>query len=438
MEELVALLPAQYVMSTTLHDRLVHLQLLKRLRAQPELQVLSTWTQYTDRVGTEGLRQHLIFRDRPGSLGAVTGVLSKVGDPYRVTLTLTLTLILTLTLTLTLVLSKVGVNILEAAVFCTADGYALDIFSLSTPNPSLAALCDEATSPEPEPEPETYSEPEPEPETIPNPDPSPDPNPSPSPNPNQEIRKFFLAAPPGVPFAAPTPQQPEAPAQLALGGGGGGGGGAHGALLGNGDAHGAIAAATSSAMQAVGGLVRVRVNPNPAPNPDPDPNPNHAGRGRRRPLWRGRHDVRRPEAERPHRAGRPDARVARRVAGGRRAGGGQDTQPGRPVQQPRGAALLLAGEPRVSCVHSSRSRSTRSTRSRRSSSSSISSSSSSISSSSSTRSTSSTRVLVLVVRACFASLTDAPAAVPRTRLHTRPPRAPHLASPALALTGGSP
>ena len=55
--------------------------------------MLSTWTQYTDRVGTEGLRQHLIFRDRPGSLGAVTGVLSKV-----------------------------GVNILEAAVFCTADG----------------------------------------------------------------------------------------------------------------------------------------------------------------------------------------------------------------------------------------------------------------------------------------------------------------------------
>ena len=40
MEKLVALLPAQYVMSTTLHDRLVHLQLLKRLRAQPELQVL--------------------------------------------------------------------------------------------------------------------------------------------------------------------------------------------------------------------------------------------------------------------------------------------------------------------------------------------------------------------------------------------------------------
>ena len=39
MEDLVALLPAQYVMSTTLHDRLVHLQLLKRLRAQPELQV---------------------------------------------------------------------------------------------------------------------------------------------------------------------------------------------------------------------------------------------------------------------------------------------------------------------------------------------------------------------------------------------------------------
>ena len=78
MEKLVALLPAQYVMSTTLHDRLVHLQLLKRLRAQPELQVLSTWTQYTDRIGTEGLRQHLIFRDRPGSLGAVTDVLSKV------------------------------------------------------------------------------------------------------------------------------------------------------------------------------------------------------------------------------------------------------------------------------------------------------------------------------------------------------------------------
>ena len=49
--ELVALLPARYVMSTTLHDRLVHLQLLKRLRAA-ELQVLSTWTQYTDRVGT--------------------------------------------------------------------------------------------------------------------------------------------------------------------------------------------------------------------------------------------------------------------------------------------------------------------------------------------------------------------------------------------------
>ena len=55
--------------------------------------MLSTWTQYTDRGGTEGLRQHLIFRDRPGSLGAVTGVLCKV-----------------------------GVNILEAAVFCTADG----------------------------------------------------------------------------------------------------------------------------------------------------------------------------------------------------------------------------------------------------------------------------------------------------------------------------
>ena len=180
MEELVALLPAQYVMSTTLHDRLVHLQLLKRLRAQPELQVLSTWTQYTDRIGTEGLRQHLIFRDRPGSLGAVTGVLSKV-----------------------------GVNILEAAVFCTADGYALDIFSLSTPNPSLAALCDE------------------------------------------EIRKFFLASPPGVPFASPTAQQPEAQPQLTLGAGTGAG--AHAVLLGNGDANGAIAAATTSAMQAAGG-----------------------------------------------------------------------------------------------------------------------------------------------------------------------------------------
>ena len=54
-----------------------------------------------------------------------------------------------------------------------------------------------------------------------------------------------------MPFASPTAQQPEAQAQLTLGAGTGAG--AHPALLGNGDANGAIAAATTSAMQAVGG-----------------------------------------------------------------------------------------------------------------------------------------------------------------------------------------
>ena len=92
-------------------------------------------------------------------------------------------------------------------------GYALDIFSLSTPNPSLAALCDD------------------------------------------EIRKFFLSSPPGMPFALPTAQQPETrlellESQLAPGAAAH----AHAALLGNGDSTiAAMAAATSSAMQAAGG-----------------------------------------------------------------------------------------------------------------------------------------------------------------------------------------
>ena len=114
MEELVSLLPPHYVISTVLQDRLVHLQLFKHLRNNPHARVGSHWEHHTDRTGKQALRLHLLFEDQAGSLAAVAGALSKA-----------------------------GVNILEAVVFCTNTGFALDIFSLSAPTPGAAVHADE-------------------------------------------------------------------------------------------------------------------------------------------------------------------------------------------------------------------------------------------------------------------------------------------------------
>lgn len=114
MEELVSLLPPHYVISTVLQDRLVHLQLFKHLRNNPHARVGSHWEHHTDRSGKQALRLHLLFEDQAGSLAAVAGALSKA-----------------------------GVNILEAVVFCTNTGFALDIFSLSAPTPGAAVHADE-------------------------------------------------------------------------------------------------------------------------------------------------------------------------------------------------------------------------------------------------------------------------------------------------------
>jgi len=117
MAELVSLLPPHYVISTVLQDRLVHLQLFKRLRSSMHARVVSHWAHHTDRAGKQALRLHLLFIDGPGSLAAVAGALSKA-----------------------------GVNILEAAVFCTATGFALDIFTLSAPTANAAVHADQCIS----------------------------------------------------------------------------------------------------------------------------------------------------------------------------------------------------------------------------------------------------------------------------------------------------
>merc|ERR1712106_1056835 len=101
MGELVSLLPPHYVISTVLQDRLVHLQLFKHLRNNPRARVGSHWEHHTDRTGKQALRLHLLFED------------------------------------------QAGVNILEAVVFCTNTGFALDTFSLSAPTPGAAVHADE-------------------------------------------------------------------------------------------------------------------------------------------------------------------------------------------------------------------------------------------------------------------------------------------------------
>lgn len=93
--EHLASLPLKYRACTSQRDRLVHMELLKRLReSEAPDEIVTKWRRSSN--GTT-MRLYLVFRDRLGSLSAICTLLNEV-----------------------------NINILEAAVFCTMDGYAVD------------------------------------------------------------------------------------------------------------------------------------------------------------------------------------------------------------------------------------------------------------------------------------------------------------------------
>ena len=100
---LLSSLPKQYKLGTTRVDQLLHARLLRRLRAE-DAPVLTSWVRSKSAVGGESLLQlHIVFRDRPGSLG-----------------------------TLSTVLSQAGANIVGVAAFTTTDGFAVDVIGIDS------------------------------------------------------------------------------------------------------------------------------------------------------------------------------------------------------------------------------------------------------------------------------------------------------------------
>ena len=113
VQRLTAMLPPLYAISTTSTDRHIHARLLREMQTQRlpfALSVAADFSAAASEAEAESLRVYLVFKDRPGSLGAIS-----------------------------LAFAHLDINILEASVFCTADG--------ERPNPAL-------TPPRPHPEPE--------------------------------------------------------------------------------------------------------------------------------------------------------------------------------------------------------------------------------------------------------------------------------------------
>ena len=106
VQRLTAMLPPLYAISTTSTDRHIHARLLREMQTQRlpfALSVAADFSAAASEAEAESLRVYLVFKDRPGSLGAIS-----------------------------LAFAHLDINILEASVFCTADGERPDP-ALTTP-----------------------------------------------------------------------------------------------------------------------------------------------------------------------------------------------------------------------------------------------------------------------------------------------------------------
>ena len=97
---MVSSLPKAYRLSTTRNEQQLHARLLRKLRSKA-VPVLTSWVRTTTADGERLLQLHLVFRDRPGSLGLVSNVLSSS-----------------------------GANITGVSAYTTADGFAIDTIGL--------------------------------------------------------------------------------------------------------------------------------------------------------------------------------------------------------------------------------------------------------------------------------------------------------------------
>jgi len=97
-------LPPHYREQTSEEERLMHARMLRTLRQQPSRYSVSMWKDQGawDHSGQgRTVRLHVVFPDRPGSIGVILSALGKLGLCFR-----------------------------DAAVFVTADGYAVDAFTI--------------------------------------------------------------------------------------------------------------------------------------------------------------------------------------------------------------------------------------------------------------------------------------------------------------------